>query len=199
MNKQLIASVLIGVACILPVRTFAASAEKDTDKDGLSDHLEQVFGTDPTVTDTDGDGFPDGLEIANGYSPTSTSPIRLTKAIRVKLSTQKLSQILGGVTIAEFPISSGKAALPTPTGTFHILNKQRKAWSHAAKLWMPYWMAFDTRGHGLHELPEWPNGKKEGKDHLGRPVSHGCVRMGEGVAKMLYEWTPLGTTLTIEK
>jgi len=62
---------------------------------------------------------------------------------------------------------------------------------------MPWWMQFSKSGMGLHELPEWPNGKKEGEDHLGTPASGGCVRLGVGPAKSLYDWTPVGTPVSI--
>jgi hypothetical protein len=41
----------------------------DQDKDGLSDHLEFLFGTDATLADTDDDGFSDFEEIYMGWDP----------------------------------------------------------------------------------------------------------------------------------
>ncbi|MBU1039164.1 sortase [Patescibacteria group bacterium] len=41
----------------------------DDDKDGLTNDLERVYGTDPKNPDTDSDGYPDGLEIKNHYNP----------------------------------------------------------------------------------------------------------------------------------
>jgi hypothetical protein len=65
-------------------------------------------------------------------------------------------------------------------------------------LYMPYWMAITPDGkYGIHELPEWPGGYKEGANHLGRPVSHGCVRLGVGAAKTVYEWASEGTTVVV--
>jgi lipoprotein-anchoring transpeptidase ErfK/SrfK len=61
---------------------------------------------------------------------------------------------------------------------------------------MPWWMAFKY-GYGLHELPEWPSGKKEGENHLGIRVSHGCIRLGVGPAKWIYDWTPVGTRVEV--
>lgn len=171
----------------------------DTDGDGLSDRLEALFGTNPNLPDTDGDGFLDGQEIQNDWSPTSTSAVPLVKSIHIDLSDQKLEERLNGVTIATYTVSSGKASTPTPVGTYKILNKSPKAWSKMAGLWMPYWMAFTTKGHGIHELPEWPNGYKEGANHLGTPVSHGCVRLGIGPAKAMYDWAPIGTPVIIER
>jgi lipoprotein-anchoring transpeptidase ErfK/SrfK len=171
----------------------------DTDGDGLIDVLETKFGTDPSLKDSDGDTFEDGLEVLMAYSPTSTEPVRLEKTIFIKLKTQTMEKRVNGVTIKTFKVSSGLPKTPTPTGEFKVLNKHLRAWSKSAKLWMPYWMAFTTRGHGLHELPEWPGGKKEGASHLGRMASHGCVRMGIGAAKEMYEWAPVGTRVIIEK
>ncbi len=171
--------------------------EADADQDGLSDRLEIIFGTDPLTIDSDGDGFADGTEISTGYSPTSTSPIRLEKSIRINLREQKLEKRVMGVALASFLVSTGKSGMKTPTGTFKILNKNPRAWSKMAKLWMPYWMQFSGAGQGIHELPEWPNGTKEGAAHLGKPVSHGCVRLGVGSAKEVYDWAATGTKVLI--
>lgn len=173
--------------------------ETDADEDGLTDRFEFLFKTNPRAQDSDGDGYGDGQEITKGYDPLAMQGKTLTKRLLVDLSEQKLFQELGGVVIATHVVSSGKASTPTPVGTYSILNKHQRAWSGSAKLWMPYWMAFRTDGYGFHELPEWPGGKKEGKAHLGTPVSHGCVRIGEGVAKMLYDWTPVGTKVVIQR
>ena len=173
--------------------------DKDYDKDGLSNRLELLFGTNPLVADTDADGFLDGDEIKNAFSPTSTTSTKMQKGIRINLKTQTLTQELDGIAFRSRLVSTGKPSTPTPVGTFKVLNKNPRAWSNSASLWMPYWMAFTTRGHGLHELPEWPGGKKEGLNHLGIPVSHGCIRLGIGAAKELYDWTPIGTPVTVVK
>ncbi len=173
--------------------------DADYDHDGLNDRMELLFGSDPMAADTDGDGYPDGLEVDSGYSPTSASPMPLQKEIVIHLKNQQLDQRLGGVTLASYTVSTGKPSTPTPVGTFHVLNKNPRAWSHMASLWMPWWMEFTWYGDGIHELPEWPGGAKEGADHLGTPVSHGCVRLGVGPAKNLYDWTPVGTPVIVQR
>lgn len=190
--------VLVGMGLLMGASPIYA-AVPDADGDGLSDVLERAFGSDPQNPDTDGDGFRDGVEVANGYSPVSAEPKKLAKRLLVDLSEQKLRQELGGVVIEEYRISSGKASTPTPVGTFTILSKHPRAWSNRAKLWMPHWMAFKGTVYGIHELPEWPGGKKEGEAHLGTPVSGGCIRVGVGVAKRLYEWSPVGTPVIIQR
>lgn len=95
------------------------------------------------------------------------------------------------------PISSGRASMRTPTGHYGIDGKNLRAWSERWGLWMPYWMSLQNGYFGIHELPEWPNGLKEGEDHLGQPVSHGCIRLGVGPAEFLYNWTEIGTQVFI--
>lgn len=171
----------------------------DSDGDGLSDAIEEQLGTNVNGQDTDGDGYTDALEAWAGYSPTSTRPDRIEKSIYVNLDTQRLEPRVANVALASYVVSSGVASRPTPTGAFRTLSKNPRAWSRSAKLWMPWWMMFDTRGYGLHELPEWPSGYKEGVNHLGKPASHGCVRLGVENAKTLYDFAPIGTKVLIER
>ncbi|OQB06343.1 MAG: hypothetical protein BWY19_00338 [bacterium ADurb.Bin212] len=120
------------------------------------------------------------------------------KYIDVDLTQQKLCQIEGNVVLNCYIVSSGKASTPTPVGTRYIQSKHPKAWSAPYGLYMPWWQALGG-GYGLHELPEWPNGYKEGESHLGTPVSHGCVRLGVGAAEAVYNWTDIGTPVYIHK
>jgi len=121
------------------------------------------------------------------------------KYLDVNLSTQRLCQIEGSAVISCHVISSGKASTPTPEGTFSIGGKDPKRWSRTYGLWMPFWQEFKDGVYGLHELPEWPNGYKEGQNHLGIPVSHGCVRLGIGEAEEVFNWTEIGTPVYIHR
>ena len=177
----------------LPVRL----EDNDQDNDGLSDRMELNFGTDLLNPDTDGDGYTDGEEIAAGYDPLNGDRATLEKRVEINTGAQELSYFLGGVRLGTFPVSSGKPGMHTPKGHFWIDNKAPRAWSAAWRLWMPYWMSLQNGYFGIHELPEWPNGAKEGEDHLGKPVSHGCVRLGVGPAEFLYNWAPIGTKVFI--
>jgi len=170
--------------------------DNDYDGDGLSDRMELNFHTDLTNADSDNDGHPDGEEIDGGYDPNKGDNARLDKRIEINTPAQEISYFLGGVRLGSFPVSSGKPSMPTPKGHFTIANKSPKAWSSYG-LWMPFWMALSGTRAGIHELPIWPNGYREGEDHLGTPVSHGCVRLGIGPAEFLYNWTPVGTPVFI--
>lgn len=61
------------------------TAGSDADADGLSDHEEVAFQTDPTRPDTDGDGFLDGNEVFNLYNPAAPPPVTLLESGIVKL------------------------------------------------------------------------------------------------------------------
>ncbi|MDO8622462.1 MAG: L,D-transpeptidase family protein [bacterium] len=177
-------------------------AEVDTDRDGLSDAEEQRLGTDPAVADTDGDSYTDGIEIRNGYDPRDPSPVKLQKRIEIDRKAQLLRYFIGSYELGEHRVSTGKPRTPTPKGTFRIASKKDRAWSSRAQLWMPRWMNFTGRGappglYGIHELPEWRSGKKEGENHLGVPVSGGCIRLGVGPAQSIYAWADVGTTVVV--
>lgn len=171
--------------------------KSDVDKDGLSDRMELNFKTNLSNPDTDKDGYKDGVEINNGYNPLSADKTKLSKRIEVNLDKQELSYFLSDVKMETFKVSSGKKGMYTPTGTYKVDNKSPKAWSANYGLWMPWWMSLKNGYFGIHELPVWPNGYREGEDHLGQPVSHGCIRLGVGPAKKLYDWTPVGTEVKI--
>lgn len=119
------------------------------------------------------------------------------KYIDINLSKQHLSTFENSQRLGTYRISTGKRGMATPTGNFKILSKRGRAWSHKYKLYMPYFMQFTGVGHGIHELPEWPGGYKEGAAHLGIPVSHGCVRLGIGPAATTYAWADIGTPVVI--
>ncbi|MBI4030001.1 L,D-transpeptidase family protein [Candidatus Berkelbacteria bacterium] len=121
------------------------------------------------------------------------------KYIEVNLSNQKLYQFEGENKIGEHLVSTGKWSMQTPIGTFSINNKTPRAYSATYNLYMPYWMSFIGGKYGIHELPEWANGYKEGQNHLGTPVSHGCIRLGVGDAQAVYDWAEVGTVVYIHK
>lgn len=120
------------------------------------------------------------------------------KYIDVNLSTQIMSLFENGGILDTYLISSGKRGMDTPKGQHAISNKTPRAWSKTYGLYMPYWMAIVPSGKfGIHELPEWPGGYKEGANHLGIPVSHGCMRLGVGPAERVYGWADIGTPVVV--
>lgn len=74
----------------------------DSDKDGLSDAKERIYGTNPNVFDTDGDGFSDGEEAGNGFDPTikGESKIEDNEALMANLTIRYFlwAQSITGIT-----------------------------------------------------------------------------------------------------
>ncbi len=119
------------------------------------------------------------------------------KYLDIDLAAQRLCRIETDQLIDCFIISSGKASMPTPTGTYNITSKSPRQYSYEYKMWMPWWEQFNG-DYGIHELPETDTWK-EVPDHLGTPVSHGCIRLGVGPAQAVFDWTDIGTTVYIHK
>lgn len=119
--------------------------------------------------------------------------------IDVDLSSQTMFIFEDGEEKGAFKVSTGKRGMDTPNGTFKVMGKAKRPWSKTYKLYMPWFIQFTGEGHGIHELPEWPSGYKEGTNHLGIPVSHGCVRLGIGTAKIVYDFVTVGTPLVIHQ
>lgn len=58
---------------------YDSMPESDLDMDGLTDYMEEFYGTDKNNPDTDGDGYKDGEEVKNGYDPALPGDARLER------------------------------------------------------------------------------------------------------------------------
>ncbi|TAN58643.1 hypothetical protein EPN15_00440 [Patescibacteria group bacterium] len=125
------------------------------------------------------------------------------KRIDVDISDQVLKFYEGEKKIGEHRISTGKWSMPTPIGTFQIRNHVATAYSRRYALYMDWWMAITPDGaYGIHSLPYWKtkNGViYEGRDHIGKRVSHGCVRQLPEQSKILYDWALNGTKVVVHE
>lgn len=119
------------------------------------------------------------------------------KYIDVSIDHQIMTLFEDGIKSNSFLVSSGMPGLSTPLGTYSIQRKEANHWSGYG-LWMPYSLNF-SGPYYIHELPYWPGGYREGESHLGHLASHGCIRLGIGPAKYVYEWADIGTPVYIHK
>lgn len=153
------------------------------------------FTTLPPQPQTWAENLSERVEQAKRFT---AARITTGKYIDINLSTQIMTTFHDGKILGAYLISSGKRGMETPRGTHRIYNKSRRPWSKQYHLFMPYWMAITPDGkYGIHELPEWPGGYKEGQNHLGIPVSHGCMRLGVGPAETVYNWADIGTPVVV--
>jgi LysM repeat protein len=122
------------------------------------------------------------------------------KHILVDISEQHLYAYEGDDLVYSFVASTGMNNA-TATGTFQVLNKLPSAYGSTWNIWMPYWLGIYWSGglqNGIHALPILPGGGRLWSGYLGRPISYGCIVLGEYEAKLLYEWAEIGTPVVIE-
>lgn len=141
---------------------------------------------------------------------TSKSPIYIC------LDQQRGRMYVDGQVAADWPVSTGVASHPTPTGHFRILHKKQDHVSATyGKIYdaegkcivydadsrkdtvpeggkfvgsgMPNWMRMTSDGVGMHT----------GKVIPGRRLSHGCIRLPNTVARKLFDITAVGTPVTV--
>lgn len=125
------------------------------------------------------------------------------RSIVVDVSDQTLSVKLGDVVVRQFPVSTGKTSTPTPYGDTQITLKQEVRIAHKYPHYiMPKFMMFRAGGYGLHALPSLGNDRgvfwTEARNHMGIPVSHGCIRLLPEDADFLFDFTPIGTPVTVQ-
>ena len=96
--------------------------------------------------------------------------------------------------------SAGTAAKPTPTGRFFIQNRGEVFFSEKYQQGGKWWVSFRDWGIYLfHSVPTNRNGEiiPEEAAKLGRPASHGCVRLSMADARWLYDTIPEETPVDI--
>lgn len=105
----------------------------------------------------------------------------------VNVATQRLVAYRNGVPIAVSTVSTGMRGKRTPTGVFTILQKKS---FHRSNLYsnapMPFMQRLTWSGIAMHggALP-------------GYPASHGCIRLPQGFAKLLFDETRMGMTVVV--
>lgn len=102
-----------------------------------------------------------------------------TLVAEVDLSDQRLTVFYKGEALARWKVSTGRAGYRTPTGTF---RPQRMYVDYYSRQYdgapMPHAVFYD-RGYAIHgSYDTWS---------LGRPASHGCIRLHPGNAEKFFE------------
>lgn len=101
-----------------------------------------------------------------------------TAYIHIDLSTQRM-HVDSGSGSYDWPVSTARAGYSTPAGSYAPTGMERMHYSRKYHMSpMPYSIFF-RGGYAIHGT--YATGA------LGRPASHGCVRLSPGNAKRLYE------------
>ena len=106
------------------------------------------------------------------------APAHADLLIQIDKSTQQMTVSGDGEQLYVWPVSTGVSGHDTPAGAFNPFRMEK---DHYSVEWddapMPYSIFFTQKGHAIH-----------GTNHrsLGRPASHGCVRLSVANAATLW-------------
>jgi len=99
--------------------------------------------------------------------------------ININKTKQEMTVFLDGIEKYHWPVSTGQAGYSTPSGTYTATSMNEvwysKQWDNSP---MPHSIFFIKDGHAIHGSYEVKN--------LGKPVSHGCVRISPQNATTLF-------------
>jgi lipoprotein-anchoring transpeptidase ErfK/SrfK len=99
--------------------------------------------------------------------------------INIDKSRQEMTVFVDGIEKYTWPVSTGKRGYSTPSGTYTASSMNEiwysKQWDNAP---MPHAIFYMKDGHAIHGTLEERN--------LGKPASHGCVRISRANATALY-------------
>ncbi len=129
-----------------------------------------------------------------GVSPTTS------KRITVNRTTQQLAAYDGDELFMTATTSTGLDSTPTPRGVFTIFKKTPSRYMQGPLPGLASdqyydlpgvpWNLYFTSGGAVIHGAYWHTA-------FGTPYSHGCVNLSLEDAKKIYEWAPVGTTVTI--
>ncbi len=171
---------------------------------GLSSSPRYIYGGLVVSTTSTGSG---------GDSGGSPSPTASGKEILVSLSHQWMWVYDNGVEVYNAPVMTGRPALATPTGTYHVILKLHPTaftspWPYGSPYWYPstfinYALAWRAGGFFLHD--SWwhsvygpgTNGWHDDPKFGWQWGTHGCIAMSLSAARWLYNWAPIGTLVQV--
>ncbi len=113
------------------------------------------------------------------FAASLAAPASASILITIDKSTQQMSVAVDGAQRYVWPVSTGRPGYDTPSGNF---KPNRMDADHYSQEWdnapMPHAIFFDMDGHAIHGFFD--------VKHLGRAVSHGCVRLSPDHAQTLF-------------
>ena len=127
------------------------------------------------------------------------------KLIVISLSRQVLTAYQDGGVVLTTYVATGRPALPTPPGVYHIFAKYSpyemiSPWPRSSPYWYPnswtnWAMEFAGGGYFIHDAP-WRSWYGPGSNIYNG--THGCVNVPYSPMSFLWGWTPMGTTVVVQ-
>jgi hypothetical protein len=111
--------------------------------------------------------------LAGGLAPAQADIV-----VTVDKSAQRLSVTVDGAPRYQWPVSTARMGYRTPNGSYKPQRLERK-WFSRKYDWSPMpFSIFFNEGYAIHGSYEI--------SHLGRPASHGCIRLHPANAAVLF-------------
>ena len=155
---------------VKPVSVTPSEPKSDASAPALPD----AEATDPAAPSAD----PSAAQAPAAPAPEVKPEPVVTLHVDINLSTQRMTVKSGGQVLHSWAISSGRGGYLTPRGTFKPQWRARMWYSRQYDSSpMPY-SVFFNRGIATHGT--------SATGMLGRPASHGCVRLTTSNAKTFY-------------
>jgi len=129
--------------------------------------------------------FRDGYLMAESVVAVSFVP---STAILISKADQKVLHFSGGKLKGVFTCSTALPGYDLKPGSYKVYLRQRKHWSKKWEVWMPHSLFFH-QGYALHATTVIRR--------LGRPASHGCIRLHPRDAEKLYGEVTVGTRVIV--
>jgi lipoprotein-anchoring transpeptidase ErfK/SrfK len=118
--------------------------------------------------------------LAGALSAIGALPGLAEVVINVDKYSQRMTVSVDGAQRWQWPVSTGVRGHDTPSGAYTTFRMEKE---HFSKEWddapMPHSIFFTMKGHAIH-------GSMHTKS-LGRPASHGCVRIAPENAELLFK------------
>jgi lipoprotein-anchoring transpeptidase ErfK/SrfK len=111
-----------------------------------------------------------------------------TLHVIVSIDQQRATLYANGTAVASTKVSTGTKSHPTPMGVFTIIQKNRHHVSNLYGAPMPYMQRLTWSGTALHTGPL-----------PGYPASHGCIRLTDDFAQLLWKATKLGARVIVTR
>jgi lipoprotein-anchoring transpeptidase ErfK/SrfK len=139
---------------------------------------------------------------------TKCIPNAPAQLIVIHTSTEKLVAYNNGCPFLVTPVTTGRPALRTDTGTFTIHSKSVdytmiSPWPKSSPLWYPTAVVHDAMqfnpadGSFIHSADWEPASAYGPGSENGAYASHGCVHVQDGPLATLFNWTQIGATVLI--
>ena len=119
------------------------------------------------------------------FGPLPKGPMQIV----ISINQQKLHLYADGKEVADTLVATGVPTLPTPTGIFSVIGKEK---FHRSNIYsgapMPFMQRITWSGVALHE-----------GENIGHPASHGCIRMPREFAMKLFSVTKVGVRVIVAR